>query len=70
MELEIMMLSELSQRKTNTGWSQSYVEFKKQNRWAKEKKRERETKTQALNHREQADGHQRGGGGGMGEIGD
>ena len=33
MELGGIMLSEISQRKTNTIWFHSYVEFKKQNRW-------------------------------------
>ena len=33
MELECIMLSEKSQRKTNTIWFHSPVEFKKQNRW-------------------------------------
>ena len=32
LELEGIMLSEISQRKTNTRWFHSYVEFKKQNR--------------------------------------
>ena len=34
MELEDIMLSKISQRKTNTIWFHSYVEFKKQNRGA------------------------------------
>ena len=37
-------------------------EFKKQKKWAKEKKREGETKKQTLNYEEQTDGYQRGGG--------
>ena len=32
MELECIMLSETSQRKTNTIWVYAYLEFKKQNR--------------------------------------
>ena len=41
MELEYIMLSEisLSQRKANTIWLHSYVEFKKQNRWTYRKGR-------------------------------
>ena len=42
MQLESIMLSEISQRKTKTIWFHSYVDFKKQNKWAKGKKRERE----------------------------
>ena len=36
----------------------------------KEREREKQTKKQTLNYREQTDGYQRGGGGGMGEIGE
>ena len=64
MQLESIMLSEISQRKTKTIWFHSYVDFKKQNKWAKGKKRERErerqTKKWTLNYREQTDGYQRG----------
>ena len=38
-ELENVMQSKISQRKTNTIWFHSDVEFKKQNRWTKIKKR-------------------------------
>ena len=42
-ELECTMLSKISQRKTNTIWFHSYVEFKKQKKNEyKEKERERE----------------------------
>ena len=34
MELEGIMLSEISQRKTKIIWLHSYVDFKRQNRWA------------------------------------
>ena len=40
-KLECMMVSKVSQRKTNSIWFHSYVEFKKQNKWPKGK-RERE----------------------------
>ena len=40
-EPENIMLSEISQRKTNTIRFHSYVEFKKQNQLAKGKKKER-----------------------------
>ena len=36
MELEGSMLSEISQRKTNTVWSHLYVESKKQNEQTKQ----------------------------------
>ena len=36
MELESIMLSEVSHRKTNTIWFHSYVEFKKQTKGEKE----------------------------------
>ena len=49
MELENIMLSEISQRKTNTNWFHSYVEFKKQNKLAKEKQ---ETHTHTLSLQE------------------
>ena len=69
MELEVMMLREINQRKT---WFHSYVEFKKQNKTktGKGKDRERETKKHIFNYREQTDGYQRGVGGEMNEIGD
>ena len=41
-ELENIMLSQISQRKTNTIWSYLYVKSKKQNKWAKEKKGDRD----------------------------
>ena len=46
------------------------VEFKKQNKQAKEKKKERERqiKKPSLNYREQTDEYQRGSGWGMGKI--
>lgn len=34
--------SEISQRKTNIKWFQSFVEFKKQNKGTKKKKKEKE----------------------------
>ena len=40
MNLEGIMLNEISQRKTNTTWFQSYVEFKKTN---KQRKKEQKT---------------------------
>ena len=47
----------------------THVEFKKQNKGAKsKKKRERQTKKQTLNYRE-ASGYQMGGDGGMGVVG-
>ena len=33
MDLESIMLSKISQRKTNTAWFQLYVESEKQNKW-------------------------------------
>ena len=57
MELESIMLSEISQRKTNTIRFYSYVKFKKQN-----KQRERQIKKQDLNSGDQTDGYQRTGG--------
>ena len=49
MELESIMLSKISQRKTNTIGFHSYVEFKKQNKSAKEKReRERERDNQEI----------------------
>ena len=38
MDLEGIMLSEISQRKTNTIWFHSYVESKKQNKTNKQNK--------------------------------
>ena len=34
--MNLFMLSEISQRKTNTVWFHLYVEFKKQNEWLTE----------------------------------
>ena len=62
MELESIMKTEISQRKTNSILFHSYVEFKKQSKQAKKKERERQTKKQTRNHREQTDGYQREGG--------
>ena len=45
MKFECIMLRKISERKTNTTWFHSYMEFKKQNRWTYgkgEKERERE----------------------------
>ena len=59
------------QRKTNPIQSHSYVEFKKQNKWAKGKKEtETQTKKQTPNSRAQTDGPQREVGvGNTGEMG-
>ena len=47
------------------------MELKKQNKLEKEGKgRERQTTKHTLNYREQTDSYQRGGGQGMGELGD
>ena len=62
------MLSKINQRKTNTIWFHSCVEFKKQNRWTQGEKRQ--TRKQALNYGEQTGGYRRGGGWGVGEIND
>jgi len=59
MDLESMLLSEISQRKTNTIWFQSYVGLKKQNK--RTKKKGINQKTRFLTNREQAEGDQRGG---------
>ena len=61
MELQSIMLSEMSQSETNTIVFHSYVEFNKQNKWAKGK-REKKNKKQTLNYGEQTDGYQRRGG--------
>ena len=45
------------QRKTNPIQSHSYVEFKKQNKWAKGIKRNRKIKEQTLNNRGHTAGH-------------
>ena len=45
MELESIMLSEISQRKINTIWLHSYVKFKIQNKQAKEKETDKEGTT-------------------------
>ena len=57
-----IFLKKISQRKTNTIWFHSYLQFKKQNKWAKDEERERETKKRTLNFREQTGGCQSGGG--------
>ena len=44
MGLESFMLSKISQRKTNTIWFHSYVEFKKQKKMSKEEKKEERDK--------------------------
>ena len=54
-------------RKTNITLFQSYVEFRKQNKWTKEKKRGT-NQTQTLTYREQTDGYQKGGDWEMGNI--
>ena len=56
-ELESIMLSEISQRKTSTIWFHSYVELEKQNKWSRGKRereweREREKPRNRLNYRE------------------
>ena len=38
MDLEGIMLSEISQTKTNTVWFHSYLDFKKQNKWTNKKR--------------------------------
>ena len=65
MELEYIMLSEISQRQIPL-LCHSHAEFKKQNEQAKGKQREKQTKKQTLNRRTPTDGHQEGGGPGMG----
>ena len=67
MEPESLMLSDISQRKTNTMISLTSG-FKKQNKTKKQtnkkriKGKKRQTKEQTLNYGEQTDGYQRGGG--------
>ena len=46
MELECIMLSKVSKKKTNIIWFHSYEEFKKQNRWTKGKGRKNKIKTE------------------------
>ena len=59
MELENIMLSEISKRKTNTVWSYSYVEFKKQNKWENGEKEREVNQETTFKYREQSDGYQR-----------
>ena len=59
MELQSIMLSEISQRKTIAIWLHPHVEFKKKNTPAKGKNEETQIKKQTLIYREQTDGHQR-----------
>ena len=56
MELECIMLSKISQRKTNTILFHSYVEYKKKqmNMWGG--RGERKTSQETLNDREQTEG--------------
>ena len=63
------MLSEISQGNTNTIWLYSYVEFKKQNKWAKERK-QRQTKNETINQRQQTNGYRKDVSKGMSEIGE
>ena len=56
MELESIILSEVSQKKTNTHMWNLRTKTNKQ----RKKRKERQTKKQTLNYREQADGYQRG----------
>ena len=66
-QLESITLSKIRQRKKNTIWFLSYVEFKEQSKQQKgERKRERQIKKQIFNYREQTDGYQRGRG--LGEL--
>jgi len=61
MELESIMLKlNKSVRERQITYDLTRVEFKKQNKGAKGQKRERQTKEQTLNCREQTDGYQRG----------
>ena len=59
MDLEGIMLSEVSQWKTNTKWFHLYMEYEKQNKWTNITKQK-----QTQRHREQTGGFQRGGVGG------
>lgn len=68
MELESVLLIKISQRKRNTALFYSHMEFKKQNKSAKENKRQ--TRKQTLNYSEHTDGQQRRGRQGVGKIGD
>ena len=62
MDVEGIVLSEISQRKRNTIWFHSYEESKNQNKHTKQK--------QTLKYREQTGGCQRGRDFRMGEIGE
>ena len=61
MDLAGIVLSEISQRKTNTVWLQLCVEYKKQNKWTK-------IIQQSYRYWEQIGGCQRGNGWGMNET--
>ena len=65
--MRVFCLCKISQEKTNTVWSYSYVEYKKQTR---NKITEQAKQKQALRYREQSSGWQRGrGSGGEGKSG-
>ena len=65
MELESIILSKVSQRKTKTIWFHSYVGFKKQTDEHRGEK-EKQMRKQTLKYREQTEGCWRGGGQGVG----
>ena len=62
MDLEGIILSEISQTKTNTAWSHLCVESKKQNGWINKAKQK-----QTHKYREKNGGYQRGRGWGDGQ---
>ena len=63
MALEVFMLSEIRQRKINTLWYHSYVEYKKYNKLVNVTK-----KKQTDRYREQSGGYQWGEGSGEGQY--
>ena len=66
MKLESIMLSEISQRRTNI-WFHSYVELKNNSKANEERgEKARQTEKQTLNYREQTNGYQKRGGQGDG----
>ena len=64
MELDSIMLSEISQSEKDKPHDFTHVEFKKQNKWAKgekERQRQKQIKKKNLNYRKQSDGYQKAG---------